>query len=95
MKSNASSKIVKRVFLTAFEIDPEWIIECASRRQKWIDMGNLSTSTSLSPAEKTPSDVYVRLGKGLKTNYYLRASAQRRSRSRQPISTNEGCNPGG
>ena len=30
---------VKRVFPTAFEIDPEWIIECASRRQKWIDMG--------------------------------------------------------
>ena len=30
---------VKQLFLTAFEVEPEWIIECAARRQKWIDMG--------------------------------------------------------
>ena len=30
---------LKKVYLTAFEIEPEWLIECASRRQKWIDMG--------------------------------------------------------
>ena len=32
-------KDIKEPFLTAFEIDPDWIIECGSRRQKWIDMG--------------------------------------------------------
>lgn len=30
---------LKKIFLTAFEIEPEWLIECASRRQKWLDMG--------------------------------------------------------
>ncbi|HAL14981.1 MAG TPA: ribonucleoside-diphosphate reductase subunit alpha, partial [Planctomycetaceae bacterium] len=30
---------IKARYLTAFEVDPEWIIKCASRRQKWIDMG--------------------------------------------------------
>ncbi len=30
---------LKQRYLTAFEIDPAWLIECASRRQKWIDMG--------------------------------------------------------
>ncbi|MCB1084945.1 MAG: ribonucleoside-diphosphate reductase subunit alpha, partial [Chlamydiia bacterium] len=28
---------LKKQYLTSFEIDPEWIIECGSRRQKWID----------------------------------------------------------
>ncbi|MBM3184312.1 MAG: ribonucleoside-diphosphate reductase subunit alpha, partial [Chlamydiae bacterium] len=30
---------IKTLFLTAFEIEPEWILECGARRQKWIDMG--------------------------------------------------------
>ena len=30
---------VKEVYRTSFEIEPKWLIECASRRQKWIDMG--------------------------------------------------------
>ena len=30
---------IKGRYATAFEIDPSWIIRCASRRQKWIDMG--------------------------------------------------------
>ncbi len=68
---------VKRIFLTAFEIDPEWIIECASRRQKWIDMGqSLNLYHRRAKRKKTPSDVYACLGKsGLKTNYYLRSLA--------------------
>ena len=30
---------IKQRYATAFEIDPSWIIRCASRRQKWLDMG--------------------------------------------------------
>src|SRR6185369_4837481 len=30
---------VKKVFLTAFDIEPKWLIACAMKRQKWIDMG--------------------------------------------------------
>ncbi|MBS0623950.1 MAG: ribonucleoside-diphosphate reductase subunit alpha [Verrucomicrobia bacterium] len=65
---------VKDLFLTAFEIDPIWIIECAARRQKWIDMGQ---SLNLYMAEtngKKLHDMYVTAWKkGLKTTYYLRA----------------------
>ena len=30
---------LKNLYRSAFEIEPRWLIECASRRQKWIDMG--------------------------------------------------------
>ncbi|MBT3048118.1 MAG: ribonucleoside-diphosphate reductase subunit alpha, partial [Candidatus Thiodiazotropha sp. (ex Clathrolucina costata)] len=30
---------LKAVYATAFEIDPRWLVEAASRRQKWIDQG--------------------------------------------------------
>lgn len=67
---------VKNLFLTAFEIDPEWIIECASRRQKWIDMGESLNLYLAEPSGKKLSDMYL-FGwvRGLKTNYYLRALA--------------------
>jgi ribonucleoside-diphosphate reductase alpha chain len=33
-------------FLTSFEIEPQWLIECAARRQKWIDQGAIAESVS-------------------------------------------------
>jgi ribonucleoside-diphosphate reductase alpha chain len=67
---------VKRVYLTAFEIDPEWLIECGSRRQKWIDMGQSLNLYLGAPSGKKLDEMY-RLGfrRGLKTNYYLRSLA--------------------
>jgi len=67
---------VKNLFLTAFEIDPEWIIECASRRQKWIDMGQSLNLYLAEPNGKKLNQMYL-LGwtRGLKTNYYLRTLA--------------------
>jgi ribonucleoside-diphosphate reductase alpha chain len=44
---------IKQIFLTAFEIDPEWIIECASRRQKWIDMGESLNLYLAEPSGKS------------------------------------------
>jgi len=67
---------VKRVYLTAFEIDPEWIIECASRRQKWIDMGQSLNLYIAEPSGKKLHQMYMLSWvRGLKTNYYLRSVA--------------------
>lgn len=65
---------VKQVYLTAFEIEPEWIIECASRRQKWIDMGQSLNLYLAEPSGKKLHDMYTMAWKkGLKTTYYLRS----------------------
>lgn len=65
---------VKRVFLTAFEIEPEWLIECASRRQKWIDMGQSLNLYIAEPSGKKLHDMYcLAWERGLKTTYYLRS----------------------
>lgn len=67
---------LKKIFLTAFEIEPEWIIECASRRQKWIDMGQSLNLYLSQPDGKKLSNMYLSAWrKGLKTTYYLRSSA--------------------
>ncbi len=67
-------KDVKDVFLTSFEIEPEWIIECGSRRQKWIDMGQSLNLYIAEPSGKKLHDMYMLAWrKGLKTTYYLRS----------------------
>ncbi len=67
---------VKDVFRTAFEIEPKWLIECASRRQKWIDMGQSLNLYLAGPSGKKLNDMYLLAWrKGLKTTYYLRALA--------------------
>jgi len=67
---------VKKIFLTAFEINPEWLIECASRRQKWIDMGQSLNLYLFEPSGKKLHQMYLlSWNKGLKTNYYLRCLA--------------------
>lgn len=67
---------IKLVFPTAFEIDPEWLIECASRRQKWIDMGQSLNLYLAEPNGKKMHQMYLQAwNKGLKTTYYLRTLA--------------------
>ncbi len=67
---------VKQVFLTSFEVDPEWMIECASRRQKWIDMGQSLNLYLFEPSGKKLHQMYLSAWtKGLKTTYYLRTLA--------------------
>lgn len=64
---------IKRIYLTAFEIDPEWLIECASRRQKWIDMGQSLNLYLAEPSGKKLHQMYLFAWlRGLKTTYYLR-----------------------
>ncbi len=64
---------VKKRFPTAFDIDYEWTIECASRRQKWIDMGQSLNLYLEEPSGKKLHSMYMLAWKkGLKTTYYLR-----------------------
>jgi ribonucleoside-diphosphate reductase alpha chain len=65
---------IKHKYLTAFEIDPKWLIECASRRQKWIDMGQSLNLYLGTPSGKMLNEMYFYAWrKGLKTTYYLRS----------------------
>jgi ribonucleoside-diphosphate reductase alpha chain len=65
---------IKKIFLTAFEIEPEWLIECAARRQKWIDMGQSLNLYLAEPSGKKLNQMYLMAWKkGLKTTYYLRS----------------------
>jgi len=67
-------KEVKKIYLTAFEIEPEWLIECGSRRQKWIDMGQSLNLYLSEPSGKKLHNMYMLAWiKGLKTTYYLRS----------------------
>lgn len=67
---------LKELYRTAFEIEPRWFIECASRRQKWIDMGQSLNLYIAQPNGKQLSEMYLLAWeKGLKTTYYLRSLA--------------------
>lgn len=65
---------IKGRYATAFEIDPSWIIRCASRRQKWIDMGQSLNLYLGQPSGRKLDDMYrLAWQSGLKTTYYLRS----------------------
>jgi ribonucleoside-diphosphate reductase alpha chain len=63
----------KRLYKTAFEIAPTWILQCAAVRQKWIDQAQ-STNLWLAESDaRTASFMYREAWeRGLKTTYYLR-----------------------
>ncbi|MAZ39726.1 MAG: ribonucleoside-diphosphate reductase subunit alpha [Legionellales bacterium] len=67
---------LKRRYANAFEIDPTWLIEAASRRQKWIDQAQ-SLNLYMAQASGKKLDALYRLAwiRGLKTTYYLRSMA--------------------
>ena len=64
---------IKQLFATAFEIDPRWLVEAGSRRQKWIDQAQ-SLNLYLSEPNGSKLDNLYKLAwvRGLKTTYYLR-----------------------
>ncbi len=65
---------IKGRFATSFEIDPRWLIECASRRQKWIDMGQSLNLYIDKPSGRALDEMFkLAWRKGLKTTYYLRS----------------------
>ncbi len=65
---------LKQRYATAFEIDPRWLIECASRRQKWIDQAQSLNLYLANPSGKKLDAIYrMAWIRGLKTTYYLRS----------------------
>ncbi|HEY0946790.1 MAG TPA: ribonucleoside-diphosphate reductase subunit alpha [Opitutaceae bacterium] len=64
---------LKQRYLTAFGIDPKWVIDAAARRQKWIDQSQSVNLWLATPDLKTLSHMYRQAWHvGLKTTYYLR-----------------------
>jgi ribonucleoside-diphosphate reductase alpha chain len=65
---------LKAIYATAFEIDPRWLVEAASRRQKWIDQGQSLNLYMAEPSGKKLDNLYkLAWVRGLKTTYYLRS----------------------
>jgi len=64
----------KKLYATAFEVEPRWLVDAASRRQKWIDQAQ-SLNLYIAEASGRKLDITYRMAwiRGLKTTYYLRA----------------------
>jgi ribonucleoside-diphosphate reductase alpha chain len=67
---------LKAKYATAFEVEPRWLVDSASRRQKWIDQAQ-SLNLYINNASGKKLDVTYRMAwfSGLKTTYYLRSLA--------------------
>lgn len=64
---------LRNLYATAFETDPTWLIEAASRRQKWIDQAqSLNIYIAGASGKKLDETYKLAWTKGLKTTYYLR-----------------------
>lgn len=68
-------EVLRNLYATAFEIDPQWLVEAAARRQKWIDQAQ-SLNLYMAGASGKKMDELYKLAwlRGLKTTYYLRST---------------------
>jgi len=65
---------MRRLYATAFEVEPKWLVEAGARRQKWIDQSQ-SLNIYMAGASGKKLDETYKLAwlRGLKTTYYLRS----------------------
>ncbi|MGH8665586.1 MAG: ribonucleoside-diphosphate reductase subunit alpha [Burkholderiales bacterium] len=64
---------VRTLYATAFEVEPRWLVECAARRQKWVDQSQSLNLYMAGASGKRLDDTYkLAWLRGLKTTYYLR-----------------------
>ncbi len=64
---------LRALYATAFEVEPQWLVEAASRRQKWIDQAQSLNIYMAGASGKKLDDTYkLAWLRGLKTTYYLR-----------------------
>jgi len=64
---------LKALYATAFEMDPRWLVEAGSRRQKWIDQAQSLNLYVSQPSGRKLDELYKFAWiRGLKTTYYLR-----------------------
>jgi ribonucleoside-diphosphate reductase alpha chain len=77
---------LRALYATAFEVEPQWLIEAASRRQKWIDQAQSLNIYMAGVSGRKLDDTYkLAWVRGLKTTYYLRtlgATSAEKSTSR-------------
>jgi ribonucleoside-diphosphate reductase alpha chain len=75
-KIDRVSAQLRQLYATAFEVESKWLVECASRRQKWIDQAQ-SLNIYMAGASGKKLDETYKLAwlRGLKTTYYLRTLA--------------------
>lgn len=67
---------LKQLYATAFEIETQWLVEAAARRQKWIDQAQSLNIYIAGASGKKLDDTYkLAWLRGLKTTYYLRTMA--------------------
>ena len=67
---------IKALYSTAFEVEPQWLVEAASRRQKWIDQAQSLNIYMAGASGKKLDDTYkLAWIRGLKTTYYLRTQS--------------------
>jgi ribonucleoside-diphosphate reductase alpha chain len=67
---------IKALYATAFEIETQWLVEAAARRQKWIDQAQSLNIYMAGASGKKLDDTYkLAWVRGLKTTYYLRTMA--------------------
>jgi ribonucleoside-diphosphate reductase alpha chain len=67
---------IKALYSTAFEVEPQWLVEAASRRQKWIDQAQSLNIYMAGASGKKLDDTYkLAWVRGLKTTYYLRTQS--------------------
>lgn len=67
---------LRELYATAFEMEPDWLVEAAARRQKWIDQAQ-SLNLYMAGVSGRKLDALYKLAwiRGLKTTYYLRTLA--------------------
>jgi len=64
---------LRKLYATAFEVEPRWLVECAARRQKWIDQSqSLNIYMAGASGKKLDETYKLAWQRGLKTTYYLR-----------------------
>lgn len=64
---------LKQLYATAFEVETEWLVEAAARRQKWIDQAqSLNIYMAGASGKKLDETYKLAWTRGLKTTYYLR-----------------------
>src|SRR6266853_2019499 len=65
---------LRRLYATAFEVEPVWVVEAGARRQKWIDQSqSLNIYIGQASGKKLDESYKLAWRRGLKTTSYLRA----------------------
>ena len=67
---------LRAIHATAFEVETTWLVEAASRRQKWIDQAqSLNIYMAGASGKKLDETYKLAWQRGLKTTYYLRTQS--------------------